>query len=163
MANILEFLSKDGHVTPEKARKSRQMQFRDKTAYVWGLRYRGSQIPGSPTLCHPGVTVFYNMCKCGSFLSYVCDVKVVFSRFYRWYSAVWLLLWYKSSICETVWPLPWYKGLWHRRTERMCNLVEAGLVRRRAVSTWSIDFLSLGQTLRNTELHDCTNALLHAG
>ena len=25
---------------PEKARKSRQMQFHDKTAYVWGLRYR---------------------------------------------------------------------------------------------------------------------------
>ena len=40
MANIFEFLSKDGNVTPEKARKSRQMQFRDKTAYVWGLRYR---------------------------------------------------------------------------------------------------------------------------
>ena len=65
MANIFEFLSKDGNITPEKARKlrqmqfhdktayvwmgilplnkarkSRQMQFRDKTAYVWGLRYR---------------------------------------------------------------------------------------------------------------------------
>ena len=40
MANILEFLSKDGNITPEKARKSRQMQFRDKTAYVWGLSYR---------------------------------------------------------------------------------------------------------------------------
>ena len=26
-------------ITPEKARKSQQMQFRDKTAYVWGLRY----------------------------------------------------------------------------------------------------------------------------
>merc|ERR1711978_217455 len=25
----------DGNVTPEKARKSRQMQFHDKTAYVW--------------------------------------------------------------------------------------------------------------------------------
>ena len=34
MANIFEFLSKDGNITPEKARKSRQMQFRDKTAYV---------------------------------------------------------------------------------------------------------------------------------
>ena len=40
MANIFEFLSKDGNITPEKARKSRQMQFHDKTAYVWGLRYR---------------------------------------------------------------------------------------------------------------------------
>ena len=40
MANIFEFLSKDGNITPEKVRKSRQMQFRDKTAYVWGLRYR---------------------------------------------------------------------------------------------------------------------------
>ena len=40
MANIFEFLSKDGNNTPEKARKSWQMQFRDKTAYVWGLRYR---------------------------------------------------------------------------------------------------------------------------
>ena len=40
MANIFEFLSKDGNITPEKARKSRQTQFRDKTAYVWGLRYR---------------------------------------------------------------------------------------------------------------------------
>ena len=35
MANIFEFLSKDGNITPEKARKSRQMQFHDKTAYVW--------------------------------------------------------------------------------------------------------------------------------
>ena len=40
MANIFEFLSKDGNITPEKARKSRQMQFHDKIAYVWGLRYR---------------------------------------------------------------------------------------------------------------------------
>ena len=37
---MFEFLSKDGNITPEKVRKSRQMQFRDKTAYVWGLRYR---------------------------------------------------------------------------------------------------------------------------
>ena len=29
-----------GNITPEKVRKSRQMQFLDKTAYVWGLRYR---------------------------------------------------------------------------------------------------------------------------
>ena len=35
MANIFEFLLKDGNITPEKARKSRQMQFHDKTAYVW--------------------------------------------------------------------------------------------------------------------------------
>ena len=35
MANIFEFLSKDGILTPEKARKLRQMQFHDKTAYVW--------------------------------------------------------------------------------------------------------------------------------
>ena len=27
------------NITPEKTRKSRQMQFSDKTAYVWGLRY----------------------------------------------------------------------------------------------------------------------------
>jgi len=40
MANIFEFLSKDRNITPEKARKSRQMQFHDKTAYVWGLCYR---------------------------------------------------------------------------------------------------------------------------
>ena len=40
MANKFEFLSKDGNITPEKARNSRQMQFYDKTAYVWGLRYR---------------------------------------------------------------------------------------------------------------------------
>ena len=40
MAKIFEFLWKDGNITPEKARKLRQMQFRDKTAYVWGLRYR---------------------------------------------------------------------------------------------------------------------------
>ena len=40
MANIFEILSQDGNITPEKARKSRQMQFHDKTAYVWGLRYR---------------------------------------------------------------------------------------------------------------------------
>ena len=35
MANIFEFLSKDGNITPEKAHKSCQMQFHDKTAYVW--------------------------------------------------------------------------------------------------------------------------------
>ena len=40
MANIFEILSKNGNITPEKAHKSRQMQFHDKTAYVWGLRYR---------------------------------------------------------------------------------------------------------------------------
>ena len=40
VANILELSSKDENITPEKAHKSRQMQFRDKTAYVWGLRYR---------------------------------------------------------------------------------------------------------------------------
>ena len=40
MANIFEFLSKDGNITPEKARKSQQMQFHDKTVYVWGLLYR---------------------------------------------------------------------------------------------------------------------------
>ena len=40
MANIFEFLSKDGNINPNKAQKSRQMQFYDKTAYVWGLRYR---------------------------------------------------------------------------------------------------------------------------
>ena len=33
--NIFEFLWKDGNIAPEKARKSRQMQFHDKTAYVW--------------------------------------------------------------------------------------------------------------------------------
>ena len=29
------------------------MRFRDKTAYVWGLRYRGSRFPASRTLSHP--------------------------------------------------------------------------------------------------------------
>ena len=57
MANIFEFLSKDGNITPEKARKSRQMQFRDKIAYVWGLRYRWdpslSRNLVPRTLCHP--------------------------------------------------------------------------------------------------------------
>ena len=98
MANIFEFLSKDGNITPEKARKSRQMPFHDKTAYVWMgmlplkkrvnrdkcsfatkqrmfgvfaideiLRYRGSRIPGSPTLCHPVCSkldfLFLKTCK----------------------------------------------------------------------------------------------------
>ena len=40
MANIFELPSKYGNITPEKARKSRQIQLRDKTAYVWGLSYR---------------------------------------------------------------------------------------------------------------------------
>ena len=82
---MFELPSEDGNITPEKVRKLRQMQFHDKTAYVWMgilplkkrvnrdkysfatkqrmfgvfaideiLRYRGSRIPGSPTLCHPG-------------------------------------------------------------------------------------------------------------
>ena len=42
-----------GNITPEKARKSQQMQFLDKTAYVWGLRYRWTPFVGSRTLCHP--------------------------------------------------------------------------------------------------------------
>ena len=40
VANMFELPLKDGNITTEKVRKSRQMQFRDKTAYVWGLRYR---------------------------------------------------------------------------------------------------------------------------
>ena len=39
MANIFELPSKDRNITPEKTCKSRQMQFSDKTAYVWGLHY----------------------------------------------------------------------------------------------------------------------------
>ena len=41
---------KSGHLLSEKARKSRQMGFRDKTAYAWGLaiieilHYRGLPI-----------------------------------------------------------------------------------------------------------------------
>ena len=35
MANMFELPSKDGNITPEKVRKSQQMQFHDKTAYVW--------------------------------------------------------------------------------------------------------------------------------
>ena len=60
MTNIFEFLSKDGNITPEKAHKSRQMQFHDKTAYVWGHRYWWdpsllmNPFVGSRTLCHPG-------------------------------------------------------------------------------------------------------------
>ena len=47
-------------ITPEKEPKSRQMQFHDKTAYVWGLRYWWdpsllmNPFVGSRTLCHPG-------------------------------------------------------------------------------------------------------------
>ena len=52
MANIFEFLSKDGNITPEKARKSRQMQFHDKTAYVWGLWGLGiDEILPSSSVC----------------------------------------------------------------------------------------------------------------
>ena len=39
-AYIFELPSKDGNITPEKAHKSQQMQFCDKTTYVWGIRYR---------------------------------------------------------------------------------------------------------------------------
>ena len=38
---LLDFLGHpNGNITPEKARKSQQMQFRDKTAYVRGLCYQ---------------------------------------------------------------------------------------------------------------------------
>ena len=104
MANIFEFLSKDGNITPEKARKSRQMPFHDKTAYVWMgmlplkkrvnrdkcsfatkqrmfgvfaideiLRYRGSRIPGSPTLCHPAPRVGQICPKAFSFFPELLD------------------------------------------------------------------------------------------
>ena len=96
----------------------------------------------------------YMWCKSRSFqvqdMIQCCVASSMIQNCHRW-----------VYICETVWPLPWYKGLWHRRTERMCILVEAGLVRRRAVSTWSIDFLSLGQTLRNTEIQNYTIAQMH--
>ena len=42
MANILELLSKDGNTTPEKARKSRQMQF-------WGPKWLNGR---SRVTCH---------------------------------------------------------------------------------------------------------------
>ena len=65
MANIFEFLSKDGNITPEKVRKSRQMQFRDKTAYLWGLRYRWA-----PLLSMNPVRQFAHFMP--SWLSFVC-------------------------------------------------------------------------------------------
>ena len=59
MANIFEFLSKAGNITPEKARKSRQMQFHDKQC-MFGvfaideiLRYQSTPFVFSRTLCHP--------------------------------------------------------------------------------------------------------------
>ena len=48
------------------------------------------------------VAVFYNMYKCGSLLTYICDVKVEVSRFKIWYSAAWPLLWYKTAIAEFI-------------------------------------------------------------
>ena len=45
VAKIFELPSKDGNITPEKARKSRQMHFCAKTAYVWGLRYQWAPSP----------------------------------------------------------------------------------------------------------------------
>ena len=62
MANIFEFLSKDGIITPEKARKLRQMQFCDKTACVWGLCYRWDpslSMSHFKPLC---LVVFWNSC-----------------------------------------------------------------------------------------------------
>ena len=38
MANIFEFLSKDGNITPEKVRESRQMQFHDKNVVIARFR-----------------------------------------------------------------------------------------------------------------------------
>ena len=75
MANIFEFLSKDGNITPGKVRKSRQMQFRDKTAYVWGLRYRWDpslsripdpRIPHFMPPCSPAQIPFpsHHLCIC---------------------------------------------------------------------------------------------------
>ena len=64
MANIFKFLSKDGNITPEKARKSRQMHFRDKTAYVWGLRYQWDPslsrhpVPRFPHFMPPWILAF---------------------------------------------------------------------------------------------------------
>ena len=65
---MFELPSKDGNITPEKACNSWQMQFCDKTAYVWGFRYRWAPLAGSRTLCHPGVnywwlTSFMTHCK----------------------------------------------------------------------------------------------------
>ena len=57
MANIFELPPKGGNISPEKAHKSRQMHFRDKSgvfAINKILRYRGSHFPASHTLCHPG-------------------------------------------------------------------------------------------------------------
>ena len=38
--NVVIARFRNKNVECQKACKSRQMQFRDKTAYVWGLRYR---------------------------------------------------------------------------------------------------------------------------
>ena len=40
MAKIFELPPEDENITPEKARKSHQVQFSDKTVYVWGLCYQ---------------------------------------------------------------------------------------------------------------------------
>ena len=61
MANIFEFLSKDGNITPDLKKRIN----RDKCSFatkqrMFGvfaideiLRYRGTRFPGSRTLCHP--------------------------------------------------------------------------------------------------------------
>merc|ERR1711978_18744 len=97
----------DGNVTPEKARKSRQMQFRDKTAYVWGLRYRGSRIPGSPTLCHPALTY---SCILWHILAYSCIIWHTLT-----YSGLlWHTIAYSGILSGILWHILAYSGiLWH--------------------------------------------------
>ena len=105
MANIFEFLSKDGNITPEKARKSRQMQFPDKTAYVWGLRYRWdpslsrNPVPRFPHFMPPWIAVLISLkmqfMLRANILSYI-ELSVLLT----------LRLWKKNKLCynfTTIW------------------------------------------------------------
>ena len=61
MANIFEFLSKNGNITPEKRVNRDKCSFTSKQRMLGVfaideiLRYRGNPFPASCTLCHPGV------------------------------------------------------------------------------------------------------------
>ena len=113
MANIFEFLSKDGNITPEKARKSRQMQFRDKTAYVWGLRYRWD--PSLSRIPDPRIPHFMPPCHWPCWLVSHYDVGII-KNINQLKETL------ECSLKMTHFPKPWYYSKGDIRSERASNI-----------------------------------------
>ena len=118
VANIFELPSKGGNITPEKARKSQQVQFCDKTAYVWGLCYQWD-----PSLSMiPALRIAHFMPHCSIALSSTNQYHFIIIHFitHSWAKCIFLRLiqWVTHSILglfvkSTSWRHPLCQALGH--------------------------------------------------